>query len=380
MLLLLPLVALLAVGVLLALGVLGRERTTRPSLGYLVAAGGVVAIAVMVAGVGGLREQRADSRADRPAAADRPTTATPPAPSFPTVSVDVQDPDQIGEHRVVDGLPAAGVVVVRAAGFETFERGRVELCSNPAGRGRVCRDRFPVQFDEDGRAEFQYLLRAGAVPGGCRAAQATCLLKVTGDDSDRTGTVLLLLVDRYRPAKVSVTPDAGLRAGQVVEIAVSGLAPGARASARFCAPPGVVDASRCTVPGTGGTFTAGPDGSGVTVLQVPAGAAGVCGPRRACAVTVLSGNGFLAAAPVPVRYSLGPGPSYDRGRLVGGMLAALALLVVAVGLLRTTDWVRPTEAATPEMDVADLQTDLNLDELFGTDDELEAAFPAGGGG
>jgi hypothetical protein len=40
-----------------------------------------------------------------------------------------------------------------------------------------------------------------------------------------------------------------------------------------------------------------------------------------------------------------------------------------------TDWTKPTEAATPELDDSDLRTGQSLDDLFGTDEELDEREP-----
>ena len=44
--------------------------------------------------------------------------------------------------------------------------------------------------------------------------------------------------------------------------------------------------------------------------------------------------------------------SYDPVRLVVGLGVAVALLLVAAWLVRTTDWHAPTEADTPALDRA----------------------------
>jgi hypothetical protein len=46
--------------------------------------------------------------------------------------------------------------------------------------------------------------------------------------------------------------------------------------------------------------------------------------------------------------------TYDPARLVIGLGVAIALLVVAGWLVRTTDWHPPSEADTPELDDASL--------------------------
>ncbi|MGH9164477.1 MAG: hypothetical protein ACRDZW_03050 [Acidimicrobiales bacterium] len=318
--------------------------------------------------------------------AERDTTPTPStaaaavgseSPALPTVVIAAQDDENLAGDRVVDRLRPGGVVRVRAGGFGSFERGVIEQCATGRDGRRACGNAFGVQFGEDGRAELQYQLVDAFTPGRCRARAATCAVVLTGTDTSRLGAVRTVLVDAYRPGLVRVTPRTGLRAGQAVDVQVEGLAPDAGAEVRFCATPGRYDADRCQAVGAG--FTIGSDGSGSVRVTVAAGRVGRqgarCGPQHGCAVVVLTGDGFESAATFPVRYSLGPGADYDAGRLAVGLAVAFTLLVLAAALVRRTDWSRPTEADTPEMDAADLQTGGSLDELFGTDAELDAAYP-----
>jgi len=380
-LLVLPVLLLVVVGVLLAAGVIGSSERARPRLGCGVVAavaGVVVALALAVAGLFGLdgtvsEKEAAPSTSTTVAPAPAAGTALARPPRLPRVDLDRAERERGSVPGVLDGLPADGVVVVRAVGFGWVERGRVELCTPRAGRPPACTGAFPVQFDEDGDAEVQYLLPAAVVPGGCRAGGPTCLIRVTGDDDARWAARQVVLVDRVGPARVAVTPSTGLREGAVIEVRVRGLTPGTRATAAVCTAPGLGDLSGCREPTPG--FTA--DSSGAGVIRLALDEATPCGPRRGCAVVVLSGNGFVAAPAFPVRFSLGPGPRYHGGRLGAGLLVAAVFLGIALALVRTTDWGAPSEGSTPELDGADLETERNLDELFGTDEELDAAYPTG---
>jgi hypothetical protein len=51
-------------------------------------------------------------------------------------------------------------------------------------------------------------------------------------------------------------------------------------------------------------------------------------------------------------FATGPGATYERGRLAIGLVVALVLLVLATFFVRTTDWRKPSEADTPELDRA----------------------------
>jgi hypothetical protein len=103
-----------------------------------------------------------------------------------------------------------------------------------------------------------------------------------------------------------------------------------------------------------------------------------CGARHPCAVSVFVADGHLAASAVPIRFPSGVAASYDTGRLATGLGIALALAAAAVLLAVTTDWTKPTEALAPELEGADLQTAASLDDLFGTDAELDERDPIPG--
>ena len=53
-------------------------------------------------------------------------------------------------------------------------------------------------------------------------------------------------------------------------------------------------------------------------------------------------------------FATGPGARYERNRLVIGLVVAFLLLALAAFLVRTTDWRKPSEADTPELDQATL--------------------------
>lgn len=368
MLLLLPVVVLLVAAALLLGG--GLSRRVPVVLVPMAAGGGLVVIAllatVVVGGAGGPAARAPRARpVPAPTLPDRLSEAD--VPPLPVVAIDASAGDRGGVAPAVDGLEPAGAVEVRAIGFHSSERGRVELCAAQVASAPSCAARFPVLFDEDGAAAFQYVLRTSAVVGGCGAGRATCLVRVT-DDTGRSGTSQVVAGDRQNGPEVQVAPATGLREGTVVAVSVRPVAPGTPVVAVLCAAPGVGDLSGCGAPGT--PSRAG--GSGEAASTVTVDRSTPCGPGRGCAVVVLSGDGFVAAPPVPVSFSLGAGPRYRSGRVAGGLLVGLAALAGAAVLRRRTDWRQPSEAATPEMDATDLQTEAPLDELFGTDAELEA--------
>ena len=292
---------------------------------------------------------------------------------MPVVSIRAYDDEQFAEYQLAGGLTSGSVVEVRAEGFAEFERGPVEQCVIELPRQTACAPSFPVQFDVDGRADFQFAVRAEIAPGGCRVGQATCLLRLTGNESGRHGVAQTVVGDPLAPGRVTVEPDRGVVDGQEVEVSVRGFPPGTSATAVVCAPPEPYDVRRCTDPSSASTFAVDAEGNGRTTLVVNTGR--LCGPGRRCGVTVVVGPGFVAAPTTPITFSTGPGVAYDRDRVIPGLVIALVLVGAAVVIARRTDWAKPTEAETPQLDDADLRSDRSLDDLFGTDEYLDERDP-----
>jgi hypothetical protein len=397
--LLLVVVLLVAAGAgLLGAGVLGdgaaRERT-----GFLAALTapvvlvvGVVVLAVMVTGVGGMffpGQEHEEDPTTVPTAPERPAdegiSRPPPARALrsaaspPVVILHAGDEDSFQPYLPVSGLVPDGVVRVQAEGFGWHERGSAQQCVVELGRQTACGERSPVQFDADGRADFQFAIRADIAPGGCRAGQPTCLLRVNGEDSSERASVQTVLVDTLHTGQVRLEPATPIADGQTVDVIVSGFPPGATATAVLCAPPELYDARRCGGPQPASRFTIDAGGTGRTTFTVAAGRLGadaaLCGPRRACGIAVLVGDGFAVAPVTLVRFARGPGATYDAGRILPGVGIALVLIVAAIAIARRTDWAKPEEAATPELDGSDLRTGQSLDDLFGTDEELDERDP-----
>lgn len=394
LLILVAVVLVVAAGAgLLGIGALsGDQRRERTGLLALLSApvvlvGGLALLAIVTLGLGGGSPEPARAPATMPDAAR--TQATPPLPTarvervpvdIPVVMINPADEDDgFAPYRPVSGLVPGAVVRVQAAGFDWYERGSIEQCVTELGRQTACGEPSPVQFDDDGRADFQFAVRDDVSPGRCRVAQATCLLRLTGTSSGRRGSAQTVLVDRVTAGQVRVEPAAALADGQAVEVVVSGFPAQTTATAVLCAPPAVYDARRCAAPGPGSTFTIDSGGAGRTTVPVAAGRLGadaaLCGPRRLCGIAVVVGPGFVIAPVTPVRFSLGPGVAYEAGRLVPGVLIAVVLVGAAIAIAVRTDWTKPTEADTPELDRSDLRTEQTLDDLFGTDEEMDERDP-----
>ncbi len=394
LLLLLVAVALGAAG-LLGVGVLSAGSRRRRS-GLLAAVSApvvlLVALAFLAALVLGVDGSGGDHPGDSGAAPEQPaaTTPEPVAPpsgplrwarlndvryDYPVVALEPGPADRFVPAYTVGGLAPGGVVRLRVSGFGWFDRAVAEQCVTELDYQTACGPGLAVQLDGDGRADVLFVARGDLAPGGCRAGQATCLLRVR--EGEREAVAQIVLVDKFVPARVSVTPERGLIEGGTVDVAVEGLPPESRATVVLCAPSPTYDARRCSP--SLATFVADAQGSGRTRVALQPGPVGTdrvsCGPRRPCGVMVLAGPGYVVAPAAVVSFAEGPGAGYPARRVVPGVAVGVLLLLVAGAIALRTDWSKPSEAETPEMDEADLGTDLDLDALFGTDEELDARDP-----
>lgn len=396
-LLILAVLVLIALGGagLLGIGVLSddsrRERTGFLAVlsAPLVLLAGAVLLAVLLFGAGGIQsgdhEEDGAPATTVPARQPSPETQAPPAArvqrgtTIPVVEMHAAETDRFMPYQPVSGLVPDSVVRVRVDGFDWHERGSVQQCVVELGRQTACGEPFPVQFDGDGRADFQFAVRGDIAAGGCRIGQPACLLRVTGGSGARQASVQTVLVDDLTPGEVRIEPAGPLADGQTVSVIVSGFPPDTTATAVLCAPPETYDARRCGPPEPTSTFTVDAAGAGRTTLTVAAGRLGsdaaLCGPRRVCGIAAVVGGGFVAAPVTPVRFSLGPGVAYDGGRILVGVAVAMVLIGAALAIARRTDWTKPTEAATPDLDSSDLRTGQSLDDLFGTEEQLDERDP-----
>jgi hypothetical protein len=343
--------------------------------------GGIAALGLLVVGVGGTGAGHDHNDAVPPArrattsttAALAPSRVNATAKTIPGVTMEAAKPDRFSAYLPIGGLAPGSVIRVRAQGFDAFEQGRIDQCVTELGRLPACSASLPVQFDELGWADFLFAVSGDFAPDGCRARGPACTLRLTGTRSGHEATQQVVLIDELVVGKVTATPSRGVAEGQSVEVSVMGFPAGAPAIALLCAPPGLYDPRRCSSPAPRSSFVI--DGAGMGRTTLVAAATGSCRARQRCAVTVIVGNGFVAAAPAPISFSLGPGVAYDVSRVAPGVAIAVLLVVIALGLAAKTDWTKPTEAATPALDAADLRADQSLDDLFGADAELDARDP-----
>jgi ABC-type Fe3+/spermidine/putrescine transport system ATPase subunit len=187
-------------------------------------------------------------------------------------------------------------------------------------------------------------------------ARENLRLAVTGIEQRLGAVPTVFGAAALAPGRVTITPRTGLEDGQVVQVVVTALTPGARVQLAQCVPPGEPVAERCGAPGPVVPLIVGADGRASASFPVRAGSVGSghhpCQRGRECALAVITADGAVRGPVVPITFSAGRGASYHGGQLAIGLLVAAALAAMACQLLRTTDWREPSEAATPELDAA----------------------------
>ncbi len=357
-----PAVGLLAGLVLLALGVLGtfamvgfedggsEERTGRGDAPRSVATTTTTVAPTTTTTVAPAERPRTTRGS---AARPGPVVLIEPVDdgSFPTVD------------SVVDGLEPGTVLSVRAVGFDAFAAGSAEQCVPTESGATTCFNHIPVQFGEDGVAQFQYLIsppgREGALTARrCRADAARCTVVVHALDRTTRGEIQTIFGEDTTPTgriTVSSTTDLAVD-GEPVIVTVRDYPPGVTVDAMLCAAPDATG-SRCGAPGPSVPLVVGPDGRGRARLVVRSGDVGParepCGRSDVCGISVASRDVFVRAPVVPVTFAVPPGADYDPARLLLGL--ALAALLVAIGtwLVLRSDWSAIGEAAAPEIDDAE---------------------------
>jgi xanthosine utilization system XapX-like protein len=279
-----------------------------------------------------------------------PTMASAAPPDDPVVPADsrVVDlrawfTDEIGTPSDVFGNLADGDVLrITVTGGEPGPTA-VRQCTNGVlDWFATCLNPYPVLFDEDGRAEFQYQL---VDPGNCGALGA-CLV-VVGDPlgSWIAYSYTVFGADAPPPPVVALVPRGSYAVGDRIEVVVSSMLPGTPVSIYFCG-------DECDEPATGVADSDGRHTNTVTVTR--------CEP---CVVVVVAG---VRESMTWVTLTDGPTAAYDVLRLLAGLAAVVGFLLAAWLILGRTDWRPPSEAATPEFDGPwrrDDPDDADLDDL-----------------
>lgn len=286
-------------------------------------------------------------------------TAPPAAAQTPNEGPEVFiAPTSVDDYGLVppsaDKLTPRSVLRMTVIGFESESTGVIEQCSVGG-----CANPYPVTFDLEGRARIQYLVHDDfasgfETPSTCRAAEPACVVRIRTDD--RVAFLSTVFRDSAPPARIiTVKPDrAELVDGTRVRVSVTGFTPGARVQATFCVAPDTFGREHCGAPGPLSPFTIGANGTGSTTLAVREGRVGSagasCGGASQCGIVVTHPRSAVSEAFVAVEFSDGPAAQYDVTRSLAGLSAAAALIALAYFLVRRTDWRKPTEADTPDLD------------------------------
>jgi hypothetical protein len=225
----------------------------------------------------------------------------------------------------VDDLDDGDVLSILVMDGVSGSRGTVRQCRLGTDGVSGCHNSYPVLFDEDGRATFQYQVRD---PGTC-GADATCVVFATsGDESAMAFTVFG--EPAPPPPTVRLSPAGPLEPDSSVHVEARGLPPGTTAQAAFCA----ADCDRAE--------RAVVDANGTAQFDVD-----VRGPCRTCVIVVV---GAASASRTPLTFEALPSARYDTWRLLAGLVSCAVFLLVAWWLVANVDWRPPSEAATPELE------------------------------
>jgi hypothetical protein len=229
---------------------------------------------------------------------------------------------------VIDRLDDGELLVVRVTDGVGGAPGHVRQCLLTVdGFGR-CANVFPIQFDDDGAATFQYQVFD---LDGCGGTGGACAIVVADEDTTRIAHAVTVFGASAPPAPaVTLTPPGPYSAGARVSVEVSSLPAGAVARIAFCA-------EEC---GVETRVVAGDDGTATATIAVGER----CGD---CGVVVVSG---ATSQRVDVQFVALPSPDYHAARVVVGLALAAVFLVVAWRIVRGVDWRPPSEADTPELD------------------------------
>jgi hypothetical protein len=327
-----------------------RDRAVRAGLTtFGVGVGGVIVVVLALAvgvGVGPVSDSEDDQRATPRSTVTTPPT-TEPAPDRPPsaaghadgrallhlVASDSSEPP--AAVPVLEHLVDRDVLRVRVSGLTPDTGGQVRQCRRTPGGFAACRNHFPIQVAGDGVATFQYQVVSGG-PNGC-GPDDSCAVLVGPDRGTRAFAYTVFGAPAPSPARLRIEPGGPYEEGQRVEVAASGLPAGAAAGIAYCSP-------RC---GRVQRVRVGADGVGrATVTMRPR-----CDGRRCSIALVGSGPRDARAS---VRFVPAPVPDHDAKRIVIGLSGAGATLLLAWWVARRTDWAPPSEAATPDLDAAEL--------------------------
>lgn len=333
-----PILLALAAG-MVAIVVVGERRTT--TLLVLGAAGlGAFVLAMAVLGFGLGPGDRRDQSAS--ATTDQSTTATDEDDqgSGPVLmEADAQlrafdDEEFPPRAATVDSVEDGQVVIVWATGFDAAENGSVHQCPTGSTSATRCRSGLPVTFDEfgDARVGVEVQRRFRASDGrmvDCGERVRRCAVVVFGTDR---GQALLAFGGPAAPDPLIRLTPRRVSPGGAVEVSVTGAVPGEAVVLAECSSG---DAGFACRPLTGPSRV---DRAGSLTARVVIGA-DRCRRGRPCALAAISEDGTTQLGLARLAITGRPGADYDRTRLLSGMFLTAALLLIAVVLIRRTDWM-----------------------------------------
>jgi hypothetical protein len=231
--------------------------------------------------------------------------------------LDLLDDGDVLDVSVIDGADGA--------------QGSVRQCVRTLRGFQACTNHYPVRFDDSGRARFQYQLDD---PGDC-GPEGSCALVVDDRDGHRQASAVLIFgAAAPPPPSVEVSPTELVEEGDRLRVDVAGVPPNAVVRVGYCHP-------ECTA-----AQRVVADSSGRASSTVVAGA-----PCDECGVAVIAGPHETL---IPVSFAPPERPGYDTRRLAVGLVVAAALLVAAWRIVIAVDWRPPSEADTPDLDIAEL--------------------------
>ncbi len=236
-----------------------------------------------------------------------------------------------GLSPMLDSLDDGDVLDVSVIDGAEAAQGSVRQCARTLRGFRACTNHYPVQFDDSGRARFQYRLDD---TGDC-GPEGSCALVV--DDSDGTrqaSAVLIFGAPAPPPPTIEVSPTELVEEGDRLSVDVTGLPPNAVVRVGYCNP-------ECTA-----ATRVVADSSGRASDTVVASA-----PCDECGVAVIAGPHETL---IPVSFAPLPRPGYDARRLAIGLVVAAVLVAMAWRIVTAVDWRPPSEADTPDLDMAEL--------------------------
>jgi hypothetical protein len=227
----------------------------------------------------------------------------------------------------IDELAGGDVLTIRVHGGVESARGHVQQCRRVVSGFRGCTNQFPMLFDDNGRAVFQYQVED---LGGC-GATGSCVVVVRDDEREREAYAFTIFgAEAPPPPSVTLSPSGPYTEGDEVRVDVANLAPGAPIEAAYCGD--TCESLR--------RATAGEDGTATAIV--------VIGPRcEDCGIIVVAAAG---SSFTEIPFVAPPSADYDLPRLIAGLTAAAALLILAWLIVATVDWRPPSEAQTPELD------------------------------